>query len=166
MRWSWKVPTRFQLWKYTEENLEKYLMFMEWVQSQKDLAKLKYLDESHFVCRQLANGKVWGLKEKRVYTKENTLNEPSSSVTLIVSLNTQTIPLYYDFRTENNDQWAFLDVISDACAEGFLSVGDYLICDNASIHDGVDTSELVAQILGFHGVKLVFLPAYSPELNP
>ncbi len=122
MRWSWKVPTRFQLWKYTQENtginrlssrffsfltlLEKYLMFIEFVQSWQDLTKLKYLDESHFVCRQLSNGKVWGLKEKRIYTRENTLSEPSSSVTLILSLHPDQ-PLFYDFRIENNDQVSF-----------------------------------------------------------
>jgi hypothetical protein len=78
-------------------------MFIEWVQNFKDLSKLKYLDESHFVCRQLSNGKVWALREKRVYTRENTLAEPSTSVTLIVSVN-PTTPLFYDFRIENNDQ--------------------------------------------------------------
>ena len=78
-------------------------MFLEWIQKLGDVTKVKFLDESHFVCRQLSHGKVWGLKEKRVYTKENTLSEPSSSVTLIVSLNAEK-PLFYDFRVENNDQ--------------------------------------------------------------
>jgi hypothetical protein len=57
MKWSWKVPTSFQIWKYTQENIEKYLMYIEWVQGVSDKSKLKYLDESHFVPRQLTNGK-------------------------------------------------------------------------------------------------------------
>jgi hypothetical protein len=88
---------------FTSHYLEKYLMFIEWVQGQNDWSKIKYLDESHFVSRQLKNGKVWGLREKRVYTRENSLNDPSSSVTLILSLGPNK-PLFYDIRIENNDQ--------------------------------------------------------------
>src|SRR3989338_5018918 len=107
MRWSWKVPVAFQIWKYRQSNigmflrllytildhlfniyfLELYLMYTEWVQAFVDKTKLKFLDEAHFVPRQLNNEKVWGLKAKRVYTKVNSLGEKSSSVTLIVSLN-------------------------------------------------------------------------------
>jgi uncharacterized protein YuzB (UPF0349 family) len=165
MNWSWKVPTRFQVWKYSQENLEKYLMYIEWVQSLPDYSKIKYLDESHFVSRQLFSNKAWGSKNKRIYTSENTLNEPSSSVTLIVSLDFEK-PVFYDIRVENNDQWAFLEVIEYACFSGYLSNGDTLICDNASVHDGADTTELIENILHHYGVNLVFLPAYSPELNP
>ena len=78
-------------------------MFIEWIQKFEDKSKLKYLDEAHFVPRHLNNGKAWGLKEKRVYTRVNSLHEKSSSVTLIVSLNPES-PLYYNLRVENNDQ--------------------------------------------------------------
>jgi hypothetical protein len=120
MRWSWKVPTAFQVWKYRQSNigvsfflnqmfkifyllLEIYLMFMEWVQTFEDKTKLKYLDEAHFVPRFLNNTKVWGLKAKRIYSRVNSLSEKSSSVTLIVSLNSEK-PLFLDLRIENNDQ--------------------------------------------------------------
>lgn len=83
--------------------LEFYLMFVEWIQKISDKSKLKFLDEAHFVPRQLNNQKVWGFKGKRIYTKVNSLSQRSSSVTLIVSLNHEK-PLYYDFRIENNDQ--------------------------------------------------------------
>ena len=78
-------------------------MYMEWIQAFEDKSKLKYLDEAHFVPRQLNNGRVWGLKSKRIYTRVNSLSEKSSSVTLIVSLNPRT-PLFCDLRIENNDQ--------------------------------------------------------------
>lgn len=81
-------------------------MFMEWIQSFPDKTKLKYLDEAHFVPRQLNNQKVWGFKGKRVYTRVNSLSEKSSSATLIVSLNPEK-PIYYDLRVETNDQVCF-----------------------------------------------------------
>lgn len=38
--------------------------------------------------------------------------------------------------------------------------------DNAAVHYGTDTYEIVMHALELTGAKLIFLPAYSPELNP
>ena len=51
-------------------------------------------------------------------------------------------------------------------AYGTLTTGDYLIVDNASVHGGMDSIDLLLDFLEEHGVSLVYLPAYSPELNP
>jgi hypothetical protein len=62
------------------------MCFLDFVQSTPDKSKLKYLDEAHFVSRHLTNGKVWGLKPNRVYTKDNSLGEKNASITVILSL--------------------------------------------------------------------------------
>ena len=36
MGWSWKVPTTFQIAKYNLANLERYVAFLEWIQSVED----------------------------------------------------------------------------------------------------------------------------------
>jgi transposase len=41
-----------------------------------------------------------------------------------------------------------------------------LIVDNAAVHYGTDIYEIVIFALESVGAKLIFLPAYSPELNP
>jgi transposase len=41
-----------------------------------------------------------------------------------------------------------------------------LIVDNAAVHYGTDINEIVIFALESVGAKLIFLPAYSPELNP
>jgi len=43
---------------------------------------------------------------------------------------------------------------------------DYLTLDNQRVHAAADTKAYVQALLDYHGVKLRFLPAYSPELNP
>jgi len=48
----------------------------------------------------------------------------------------------------------------------FLQRGNYLIVDNACVHGGGETMALLKAILDSAGVRLIFLPAYSPELNP
>jgi len=53
-----------------------------------------------------------------------------------------------------------------ALQAGFLKAGDYLIVDNACVHGGAETIEVLLEILKQVGVQLIFLPKYSPELNP
>ena len=38
--------------------------------------------------------------------------------------------------------------------------------DNAKIHHGSDAMPVVKSLLDVKGVRLLYLPAYSPELNP
>jgi len=44
--------------------------------------------------------------------------------------------------------------------------GDWLICDNAAVHVGYDTVDPIFNLLQAYGIHLLFLPTYSPELNP
>jgi len=59
-----------------------------------------------------------------------------------------------------------LDFVYGACCDGILEEGDYLVLDNASVHSGFDCLDYFIDLLESFGVHLVFLPAYSPELNP
>jgi isftu1 transposase len=43
-----------------------------------------------------------------------------------------------------------------------LSVGDVVVLDNASFHKDPNLREIAKE----HGVAIIFLPAYSPDLNP
>ena len=40
------------------------------------------------------------------------------------------------------------------------------LCDNASIHFAAEVALPLSELFDTAGVRLVFLPAYSPELNP
>ncbi len=43
-----------------------------------------------------------------------------------------------------------------------LQTGQYVIMDNASFHKSQKTKELIESV----GCKVMFLPPYSPDLNP
>ena len=43
-----------------------------------------------------------------------------------------------------------------------LSVGDYVILDNASIHKGSEIYDMAKEF----GINILYLPPYSPDLNP
>ncbi len=43
-----------------------------------------------------------------------------------------------------------------------LRVGDIVVCDNLAAHRDAEAQKLIED----HGAQLLFLPAYSPDLNP
>ena len=43
-----------------------------------------------------------------------------------------------------------------------LKPGQYVVMDNASFHKSQKTKELIESV----GCKVIFLPPYSPDLNP
>lgn len=106
-----------------------------------------------------------GIKGKRTYTREKTLNEPSASLTLLTALD-QDVPFYIDYRISSNTQWDFAEFLLQACKAGYLSAGDFLVLDNAAVHVGVDSYDVIKSILDTFQVRIIKLPTYSPELNP
>jgi hypothetical protein len=54
-----------------------------------------------------------------------------------------------------NSQWAFFEVLEEACNSGYLRNGDFLVMDNASIHDAIDSWDLVELLLSKHGMPFI-----------
>jgi hypothetical protein len=127
--------------------------------------KLKFMDEAHVVARDLASKRVLGITGKRTYTQESTLSLPSGSISLLLSL-TNDVPFFIDYRIESNNQFDFANFIFEACKNGYLVNGDYLVVDNASVHFAKESKRFLFEVLDTFGVKLIKLPTYSPELNP
>lgn len=87
------------------------------------------------------------------------------TVTLLCSVD-PAAPNAIEIREGTNDQWNFCGFVLSAIRQGYLVAGDVLVLDNAPIHHGKDSKEALQRILDFGGVKLIYLPTYSPELNP
>jgi len=163
MGWSWKVPSRFQIYKYNISNMIRYIDYIEEIQ-QIPFHRLKFFDESHFIPKKLTARKILGMKSSRVYLKEKTLNELHASMSILTS--SCGTPVIFDYRIKSNTQWDFADFVLFLCEEGYLVAGDYLVMDNASIHTAYTSSKVLKDVLEIFQVTLIFLPAYSPELNP
>eukprot|EP01127_Copromyxa_protea_P014895 TRINITY_DN421_c0_g1_i14.p1 TRINITY_DN421_c0_g1~~TRINITY_DN421_c0_g1_i14.p1 ORF type:complete len:331 (+),score=44.83 TRINITY_DN421_c0_g1_i14:465-1457(+) len=161
--WSWKVPTIFQLAKYRMDNVLLYLHYLTEIK-QKEFHSLKFCDEAHIVSKDLGSRRVLGLKSQRVYLREKTLHCPRASITILTSV--AGIPLFLDYRENTNDQFNFADFVLSCVANNHFKPGDFLVADNAAVHHGSDTFEIVTMALETVGARLIFLPAYSPELNP
>lgn len=162
--WSWRVPTKFQIHKYSFANLNYYSSYLQFIQTI-PLDMLKFADEAHIVSRDLSKKRVLGVIGKRTYTKENTLSQPSASLSLFTSLADENL-FFVDYRIASNTQWNFADALLLACKAGFLTKGNFLIIDNAAVHCGMDSYDVIMSILTTFGVTILKMPTYSPELNP
>jgi len=88
------------------------------------------------------------------------------SVTLMTTLSKPEQPYVIDLRSGSNSQVDFLKFVVYCIRQRYLTSGDYFIVDNAAVHGGYDTFETLFDLCETAGVKLIFLPKYSPELDP
>jgi len=112
-RWSWKIPVRFHLYKYTKDNIDRYMHWVHWIQ---DIPwdRLKFLDEAHFIGRKLyRNYCLAPIGQRVVVPKADPLQE-SYSLTLLISLNKKPYPFIFNIRTESNNQVDFLQFVRQA----------------------------------------------------
>lgn len=65
-----------------------------------------------------------------------------------------------------NNGYDFMNFILTCIRQGALVAGDVLVLDNAPIHKRNSIMGMLAAVLRAAQVTLVFLPTYSPELNP
>jgi transposase len=69
-------------------------------------------------------------------------------------------------RRDSNTARDFLEYVITLVEFGTLSAGDFLFVDNASIHYAEEIRPVLVELLEAVQVRLIFLPTYSPELNP
>jgi len=162
--YSWKLPRYKQIQKFTAENMEYYLAFLFWITKQ-DVSKFKYMDEVHFGAFDLSRNRVLGRRGEPVCLLRSERIDVRYSASCLVSLTTPD-PLYVALRQESNNAMDFLKFIVDVVDEGFLEAGDTLILDNAPVHKAKDILPILQTVLDELGIRIVFLPCYSPELNP
>jgi transposase len=80
---------------------------------------------------------------------------------------TRDPPFYVsDLREGSNTAEDFLAFVLHLIMIGVLVAGDVFVVDNASVHYAMEIRDRLIQALEQAHVRLLFLPTYSPELNP
>jgi hypothetical protein len=128
--WRWKKPVRRQIEKYSMQNIEKYLCFLAGV-SDIPMERLKFLDEAHFVSKDLHRRQAMGEPGEPVFVITSAKLDLSYSLTLLTSLADLQHSCVIDLRTNSNTQWDFASFILFCLQNNHLTAGDYLILDNA-----------------------------------
>lgn len=94
------------------------------------------------------------------------LRAQTVTTTLITSVDSRDPHMMVNFRKQTNNQFDFLMFIVKCVANGVLRWGDTLIMDNAKIHSARLTFPAIREGLARRGISILFMPTYSPELNP
>lgn len=131
----------------------------EYQETIKDIAPqgLVYIDESGIEMT-ICKDRGWGKRsEKLVGKKSGKYYERTNIIAGLVN-NKSIAPMVFNgsCNTKVFEQWVEHFLIKE------LKTGQVVIMDNASFHKSQKTKELIESV----GCRLIFLPPYSPDLNP
>jgi len=159
------VPQSRNIHKYSVTNLLRWITFYSWIQTL-DPAMICYIDEVHFEPKSLRQRRGYAPKGSRIiHVSDEYINERYSMILMTVPGGSPQ-PFQARIFKETIDSEKFVLFLAHAIATGALKSGNWLVMDNAATHFSKDTYEIMMAMLEGAGVKLVFLPTYSPEFNP
>lgn len=139
-----------------EADGQKQAQYIENLQSI-PLDKRVYIDESG-VDRNLVKERGWGKVGKKLLDKRKGKREKRINI-IAGYVNKEVIaPLIFEekCKTELFNQWLKERLLP------VLRPGQVIIMDNATFHKSEKTRQIIAEAK----CELVYLPTYSPELNP
>jgi transposase len=116
-----------------------------------------YIDESG-IEMSICKDRGWGKKSKKLVGKKSGKYYQRTNI-IAGYVNNKTIaPMVFNgtCNTELFNSWVENFLIKE------LVPGKFIVMDNASFHKSQRTRELIESV----GCKIIFLPPYSPDLNP
>ena len=119
--------------------------------------KLVYLDESGIEMN-ICKDRGWGKKGKVIPAQKSGKHFERANIIAGLRDNKSLAPFVFNgsCNTELFENWVGRFLIEE------LQPGQFVIMDNASFHKSQKTKELIESV----GCKVIFLPPYSPDLNP
>lgn len=123
----------------------------------KNLATLVYLDESGLNDNEVYE-KAWGPKGPRIYGRKPGGKKMRHSMISGLQNNKIIAP----FMFEGSCSRPVFEIYLQKVLLPVLAPGSTIIMDNAAFHKGGKIAELIKNA----GCFLLYLPAYSPDLNP
>ena len=154
--------------KFTLENVAYCQSYVDFV-SAIDPYRVKFFDETGFKLPDCANPKyghsVRGSPCVEIMRNTQT---PNVSLNLLCGLNGIMYANTIDGASNTVEFLNFFHEASQHTQPGgqpILEYGDYIVVDNVAFHR-FEGGRILAEWLDTFGVTLLYLPVYSPELNP
>ncbi|EAL64371.1 hypothetical protein DDB_G0286157 [Dictyostelium discoideum AX4] len=165
LKWNYHSPTYKQENKYKIENLLK-LFYFNTIIYNTDWKNIYFLDECSFSSRGfllgLRRSKAVGPIGEPVYVTNSTSISETYNGFFTISLD----DCLYKIRDKTNNTEDFFQYVRELLESGFCKPGSLLVMDNAPIHGGIEALNALFELFNQYSVQLIFLPSYSPELNP
>lgn len=167
-KWTWKKMTNFRHEKFTPENVDYCQDFLNYM-SAIDPYKLKYFDEAGFALPGIGKPHYGhSLVNTDCIEVGRHANSPNVTLNMLIGLEGL---LYANTEDGASDTLKFLNFFGEACnnfmpnGRPILQHGDYVILDNCPTHHS-EGGYVLAEWLDNLGIEVIYLPTYSPELNP
>ena len=121
------------------------------------LARLKFIDESGV---NIAMTRLWGRAPKGERVRGSIPQNWGRNVTMLAALSARGVcaVMTVEGATDTEVFYAYVEQVLSPT----LSEGDIVVMDNLSAHK----AEAVGRMIGERGAELLYLPPYSPDLNP
>lgn len=121
------------------------------------LESLVYIDKSGIELT-ICKDRGWGAKGKIIHAKKSGKYYERTNIIAGCVNNRSIAPMIFNqsCNTEIFNSWVESFLIKE------LVPGQNVVMDNASFHKSQKTKELIESV----GCKIIFLPPYSPDLNP
>ncbi len=118
---------------------------------------LVYIDESGIELT-ICKDRGWGIKGQRLIAKKSGKYYERINIIAGYVSNKSIAPMVFNgsCNTQLFESWVEQFLIKE------LKAGQVVIMDNASFHKSQKTRDLIDSV----GCRVVFLPPYSPDLNP
>lgn len=137
----------------SEEKRKEYINVVKDI----PLQSLVYIDESGIEKNSIKE-RAWGRKGKKLVAKKSGKYYERTNI-IAGYVNKKSIaPFVFtgSCNTEIFNNWVEQFLIKE------LKYGQYVVMDNASFHKSQKTKDLIESV----GCRVIFLPPYSPDLNP
>lgn len=136
-----------------EERRRKYLEDIKDIEED----KLVYIDESGIEVN-ITKDRGWGKKGKVLKATKSGKHYERTNIIAGLASNKSIAPFVFEgsCNTELFNNWVEQFLIKE------LTSGQVVILDNAAFHKSRRAKELIESV----GCRVIFLPPYSPDLNP
>ena len=153
---------------YRKFTLENIIYYGVWVSNivHYPVLRVKYLDEASFDDGNLRRHRGWapaGVPLARAAAPPANRSYTAFAITSLTHERGFRVSVP---STGTNNSLNFIRFIMECLQTNTLVSGDLLVCDSAPIHTSKASLLIVSALCGFMNIRLVFLPKYSPELNP
>lgn len=139
-----------------EASEEKHRIYEEAI---KDISpeSIVYIDESG-IDMTICKDRGWGKKGKALKAKKSGKYYQRTNIIAGLNLNKPIAPMVFNGSCDTSlfESWVEQFLIKE------LKPGQVVIMDNAAFHKSQKTKDLIESV----ECKLIFLPPYSPDLNP
>lgn len=123
------------------------------------------MDESHFALKDISKRPCASPVGSKPFAVAHSIDK-RYSVSALTNPEDPDNPVFIEVRKDSNDQWDFVGFVCSAIEKNALTPGDILVMDNARIHQAEDSFHILKRGLRVIDIEIIFLPTYSPELNP